>query len=438
MKILSLTAGAGNMYCGSCLRDNNLAAELRRQGHDVVLLPLYTPTRTEGENASRQGKVFFGGISVYLEQLSPIFRKTPKFLDKLWDLPSVISLFAGRGVEVDPAPLGAMTVSILEGAAGHQKKEIDNLVEWVRHEPKPDLVTIPYTLLISLARPLKEALGRPVVCSLQGEELFLEGLIEPYRSRSLALIRKQVADVDGFIAVSHYCASFMTGYLGIPEAKIHVAPLGIPLEGHSLVRRSKNPYQTVGFLGRIAPEKGLHWLAEAYRLLRQMPGVGPLRLAAAGYQPPEKREYLASINRRWAEWGLPAEEFRYSGELTPEQKSAFLQNLDVFSLPGDYDEPKGIPVLEAMANGVPVVQTRRGSFTEMVESTGGGILVPPDSPQALAEGLYRVLADPAKALELGRRGYEGVRRLYSVAQMARRVAEVYRQVADPAHSVVMK
>src|SRR5215510_7505555 len=122
MKIISITAGAGNMYCGSCLRDNNLAAALRSQGHDVILVPLYTPTRTDEANASRQGRVFFGGISVYLEQLSPLFRHTPKFLDKLWDVPSVISLFAGRGVEVDPKPLGALTVSILEGYAGHQGK----------------------------------------------------------------------------------------------------------------------------------------------------------------------------------------------------------------------------------------------------------------------------------------------------------------------------
>ena len=45
MKILAFTAGAARMYCGSCLRDNALAAELKRQGHDVILLPIYTPTR---------------------------------------------------------------------------------------------------------------------------------------------------------------------------------------------------------------------------------------------------------------------------------------------------------------------------------------------------------------------------------------------------------
>jgi glycosyltransferase involved in cell wall biosynthesis len=428
MKILSITAGAGNMYCGSCLRDNNLAAELRRQGHDVVLLPLYTPTRTDEPNASRPGRVFFGGISVYLEQLSPLFRHTPKFLDKLWDLPSVISLFAGRGVEVDPKPLGAMTVSILEGYAGHQRKEIDGLVEWLRHESKPDLITLPYTLLLSLAKPLKQATGCPIVCTLQGEELFIEGLIEPYRSRSLELIRAQVPEVDGFIAVSDYGARFMSRYLGIAADKLFTVPLGIPLEGHSLERRTHNSHRTIGFLGRISPEKGLHILADAYKLLRDRPGIGPLRLEAAGYLPPEKKPYLASIEDKFRQWGIAAE-FRYWGEVTKQRKPRFLQNADVFSMPATYDEPKGLTILEAMANGVPVVQPRRGSFTEMVENTGGGILVEPDSPAALADGLHRVLADPALALALGRRGAEAVRRDYSVDRMASLTAEVYHMVA---------
>ena len=67
MKILPITGGAARMYCGSCMKDNALAAELIRQGHDVILLPLYTPTRSDEPNVSH-GKVFFGGISVYLQE----------------------------------------------------------------------------------------------------------------------------------------------------------------------------------------------------------------------------------------------------------------------------------------------------------------------------------------------------------------------------------
>ena len=69
MKILSITAGAAGMYCGSCFRDNALAVELLARGHDVTLLPLYTPTSTDETNVSRD-RVLFGGISIYLQQHS--------------------------------------------------------------------------------------------------------------------------------------------------------------------------------------------------------------------------------------------------------------------------------------------------------------------------------------------------------------------------------
>ena len=85
MRILSITAGAAGMYCGSCFRDNALAAELIARGHDVSLVPMYTPVRTDEPSVSAGGRVLFGGISVYLQQQSAIFRKTPRLLDRLWD-----------------------------------------------------------------------------------------------------------------------------------------------------------------------------------------------------------------------------------------------------------------------------------------------------------------------------------------------------------------
>ncbi len=114
MRILSFTGGAGSMYCGSCLRDNALAAELLRRGHDVVLTPVYTPTKTDEKNVSGE-QVFFGGISVFLEQHSALFRHTPRFLDKLWDSSWALKLATKRSIKVDAKSLGEMTVSMLQG-----------------------------------------------------------------------------------------------------------------------------------------------------------------------------------------------------------------------------------------------------------------------------------------------------------------------------------
>src|SRR6186713_1182716 len=114
MRILSITAGAAGMYCGSCFRDNALAAELLARGHDAHLIPVYTPTRVDEPNVSDR-KVLFGGISVYLQHASPWFARLPRAFDRLWDAPGVISAFADRSMSTDPALLGGLTIAMLEG-----------------------------------------------------------------------------------------------------------------------------------------------------------------------------------------------------------------------------------------------------------------------------------------------------------------------------------
>ena len=428
MRILYITAGAAQMYCGSCLRDNALATEMLARGHDVVLVPLYTPTLTDEPNVSA-GRVFFGGISVYLEQRSALFRRTPRLLDRLWDSRLALKLASRSSLKTSPQTLGEMTVSMLRGEDGNQRKELEKLIDWLKTEPPFDVLCLPYTLLIGLARPLREALGRPVCCTLQGEDLFLEGLPEPYRSESLRLIRENVRHVERFLPVSRYYAEFMPGYLEISEEKMSLVPLGINLQGYErrAPRDAGSPF-TVGYFARVAPEKGLHLLAEAYVKMRESLNAGEARLEVAGYLGEEHKGYLAGVERRMREAGLGAE-FNYRGVLDREGKIEFLRGLDVLSVPATYDEPKGIFLLEAMACGVPVVQPRRGAFTEVVETTRGGLLVEPDDAAALAQGLLRVKTDAALASELSANGYEGVRRDYTVARMADRALEVYAEVA---------
>jgi len=424
MRILSLTAGAASMYCGSCMRDNALAARLIKLGHDVTLLPFYTPTLTDEENVSRQQQVFFGGISVFLEQHSAMFRKAPRFVSRMLDAPSVIKAFTSGSISVDAKELGALTVSTLRGEDGHQRQEIDKLVEFLRDEPAYDIANIPYTLLISLAAPLKRQLGCPVVVTLQGEDLFFEALSEPYRAEALALVRSQVANVDLFIAVSEYYSRFMQDYLAIPAHKMRVARLGVNVDDLTLTTRTRSGPFTIGYFARIAPEKGLHTLAEAYRILRTEKGLPPSRLVAAGYLPPEHRPYLEGIGARLGSAGL-GEEFVYRGTVERAKKVEFLHDLDVFSVPTGYVEPKGLFLLEAMACGVPVVQPNHGAFPEMITRTGGGLLAASAAGADIADTLYDLWRDPARATELGHKGAAGVRAHYTVDHMARAVLEAY-------------
>ena len=425
INILSITAGAAGMYCGSCSRDNALAVELLRRGHRVTLLPLYTPTNPDETNVSHK-RVLFGGISIYLQQYSSFFRKSPKWIDRLLDAPWIINAFASRSLSTDPRLLGDLTISMLEGDRGVLRKEFDKLLAWIADEPTPDVINLPNSMLIGLAAPLRRALGRPVCCTLQGEDLFLNGLVEPYRSRAIDLIRRQVPDVDRFVAVSDAYVPVMTSMLGIPADRMSVVPLGINLSGYERRRRQGDPFR-VGYFARVAPEKGLHVLADAYTRLRKRTPQARMRLDAAGYMAPAQAPYLDGVKAALHKAGL-ADEFMYHGTVDRDGKLAFLQSLHVLSVPATYDEPKGVFLLEAMGEGVPVVQPRRGAFTEIVEKTGGGVLVPPDDPAALADALHDLWADPALTERLSERGFAGVRTHYDIARSTDRLLDVYADV----------
>ena len=424
MNLLLITAGAADMFCGSCLRDNALAAELIARGHDVTLLPVYTPTLTDEPNMSSGNPVFFGGISVYLQQHLAIFRHTPWLLDRLWDAPSIIKRFASGSIQVDPRMLGALTVSTLRGESGYQRKEVEKLVHWLSGEPRPDVVNLPNSMLIALAAPIRRVLQRPVVVTLQGDDLFLDGLMEPYKSQALALIRQQIDDVDLFVSVSEYYTDYMSSYLGVPRQKMRTVPLGINVADFAAsAPLARDPF-TIGYFARIAPEKGLHNLVEAYRILRQERGLPPSRLLAAGYRGHDQQAYYEGITRKVASWGL-AREFHYAGTVDRDAKSRFLHSLDVLSVPSGYHEPKGLYLLEAMASGVPVVQPNHGAFPEMLQKTGGGVLARSEQPADVADAIMDLWRDPSRAADMGRRGAEGVRAHYTMQRMAEAMVQVY-------------
>jgi glycosyltransferase involved in cell wall biosynthesis len=302
------------------------------------------------------------------------------------------------------------------------------LVDWGRGQKPFDVVVLPNSLLLGLAPPLARALGRPVCCTLQGEDLFLDGLPADDRQEALRLIRSHRDSITRFIAVSDFYAAHMAGYLDLPPERMRTVPLGIHVgetEGtKAAAEAARDQPFTVGFFARVAPEKGLHMLAEAYALARRDGRLPAGRLEAAGYLAPEHHGYLEKIEAGLREAGL-AGEFRYHGAVDRDAKIRFLRSLDVASVPSPYAEPKGMSVLEALACGVPVVQPGHGAFPEILGRTGGGLLFPPGDVAALAAKVVELHDDPYRRKALGEQGERGVRREYSVGRMAERAIEVY-------------
>jgi glycosyltransferase involved in cell wall biosynthesis len=425
MKIVYLGAGAAGMYCGSCLHDNTLAAALLALGEDVLLMPTYTPLRTDEKDVS-ESRLFFGGINVYLQQHSALFRHTPWFVDALLDRPGIINWVTRGGPSVEASRLGDLTVSMLAGEHGRQRKEIEKLVHWLASDARPDVVHLSNAMLLGMAREIRK-LGIPVLCSLSGEDIFLEKLEEPYYSQARAILRERGGEIEGHVALNHYYADFMAGYLDVPRERIHVIPHGLNLAGHGTRQNRGDSGVVIGYLARICADKGLHNLIAAAELLAENPSVPPFSIRAAGYLGNSDRPYLETINERVARWKQP-DRFRYVGELTRAEKIAFLQGLDVMSLPTVYRESKGLSVLEAMANAVPVVLPAHGAFPEVIEQTGGGLLYDPQDPRALAAQLKRLLTHPAERAALGASGQQSVRRDFQAAEMAERTRELYQQV----------
>ena len=230
--------------------------------------------------------------------------------------------------------------------------------------------------------------------------------------------------------MNRYYADFMADYLAVPRQRIEVIPPGLNLEGHGAGKVENTlPKQsiTIGYLARICPEKGLHQLAEALKILADDKGLPVVRLRAAGYLDEAERPYLNKIKHQLEIWRL-ADRFEYLGELDRPGKIAFLQSLDVFSVPTVYRESKGFYVLEAWANGVPAVLPAHGAFPEMVEDTGGGLLFEPGKPQALADALKQMIQNPDFAAQCGRRAQQIVRERYNADIMARRMVQWYKKV----------
>ena len=97
----------------------------------------------------------------------------------------------------------------------------------------------------------------------------------------------------------------------------------------------------------------------------------------------------------------------------------------VLAAPAVHPEPKGLYAIEALASGVPVVAHRQGAFPELLQETGGGVLVPPGEPAALAAALLELLRDPPRRERLGRAGRAAVERLHGDTAMAAATVALY-------------
>jgi glycosyltransferase involved in cell wall biosynthesis len=428
MNIVQITPGAGAMYCGNCFRDNALVAELRRLGHDVTMVPLYLPLTLDEVDQSADTPIFFGGINVYLEQKSNLFRYTPNFLRRLLTSRKLLAWASGRTASTRAQDVGDILISMLRGEEGRQARELDELIFWLKTQPKPDVICLSNALLVGLARRLKSELGAPIVCTLQGEDYFLDALPETHRGEAWRLLSERARDVDLFIAPSNYFGNLMTKRLNLSPEKVTVVYNGINLDGFEIQTRKPQTQSlsapVLGYLARMCKEKGLDTLVEAFILVKHRGNIPRLKLQIAGSCGPADEAFVKSLRKRLAEAGFIGEA-AFFPNISRVEKIDFLRGLSAFSVPANYGEAFGIYLIEALAAGIPVVQPRTASFTELVEATGGGVLCEPNNPKSLADAIEDLLRHPERARTLGGTGRAAVHQNFDAETMARNTLNTF-------------
>ncbi len=416
LNIVQITPGAGGMYCGNCFRDNALVAQLKRMGHHTLMVPLYLPLTLDEADQSEGTPLFFSGLNVYLAQKFNCFKKAPNWLRRMFTAGWLLNRLGNFAGKTRGADVGDLMLSMMRGESGHQARELEQLIAWLREHEQPDVVCLSNALIAGLAKRLRAELGVPVICLLEGEDAFLDSLPEPQRGQTWAELRERVIDIDLFIAPTRYYADTMAQRVGIPADKLEHIHNGINLDGFEPSGLPDDP-PMLGYFARMCPEKGLDALIDAFIRLRQSGQVPGLKLSIGGGCQPCDKAFVAEQKKRLSDAGLLGNA-TFSPNLDREAKLAFYRKLTVLSVPAVHGEAFGLYVVEAMASGVPVVAPNDASFPEIVEGNGAGVICEKNNPQALADTIEQLLLDRDRLAKCAAAGRQSAEQTYNIEHMA--------------------
>ena len=403
------------------MRDNSLARYLINHGHEVTMLPAYLPHLLDEESAGTESPVFLGGINVYLQHKFSFFRKTPKWLDNLFNSEFLLRWVAGKRGMTTPRELGEITLSTFRAKDGPLAKEVDKVIDWFREYGQPDVLILSTILLAGVGRAVREELNIPVIGFLQGEDGFLDSLLPEYREDAWEILGKDAKELDACISPSRFFAELMSSRLALPPNNIQFFPNGISLDGYENSVK-KADASTIGYLARICPEKGLDLLIDAFIELKTSGKHKDVKLAIAGTLPEENISFLKEQETKISRAGL-VDCVEISTNLSRSEKINFLKRLTLFCVPARIPEAFGLYVIEAMAAGVPVVLPDHGSFPEIIRETKAGVLYSTEKSDGLFNALSLMLSDTEQAKQFAEHGRAVAKEKYSNDRLAKELVE---------------
>lgn len=426
MNIIQIIPGSGgSFYCGNCLRDSKYFNALRAEGHQVTKIPMYLPLFAD-EHDIAEIPIFYGAISLYLKQVYPIFRKAPKWVDKLLNSKPMMKMAASMAGSTRAKGLEDMTLSMLLGEQGQQKEELDQMVNWINHHCKPDIIHISNALLLGLAKRLKEKIGVPVLCSLQDEDVWIDPMQPQFQRKIWDLMHERSNDVDALVSVSHYFSGVMKQKMNLPDEKVKVIHLGVDVNDYKFIS-PKEKERNVGYISRMCHKDGFDIVVDAFIELKKKPGFEDVKLVATGGSTGDDAKFLKEQKQKLKENNLLGK-FEIHTDFEGKEVNDFFKKVALVSVPVRIGEAFGMYLLESMSSGVPVVQPALGAFPEIIEKSGGGVIYSPNTPKILSETWADLLSKPEKIEKLSRDGYEGTKKHFNIHNHAAEIIGLYEQL----------
>ncbi len=427
MKIVSIVPGfGGTFYCGNCLRDSAFAASMRKAGHDAIILPVYLPLTMNGNTTPSEIPVFYGAVNIYLKQQFPFLRKMPLWLEKFFNSSAMLRFAAKKSGSTRATGLEELTESMLLGSEGFQSHELQQLVDFLKYHEKPDVVHFSNALLLGMARQIREEVQVPVVCSLQDEDVWIDVMEPVYRQKIWDLLAEKAKDVDAFIAVSDFFAKVMQAKLRIPDERLHVLHIGINPDLYSYNIPASNP-PAIGYLSRVCEENGFEILVDAFIKLKADERFRTLKLKVTGGMTGDDNRFIQKQLRKLKARNLSGD-VEFIPDFSLEALQKFFRSITVLSVPVLKGEAFGLYQLEALASGIPLVQPDLGAFPEIINSSGGGAIYSPNSPDALSRKLAELLSDPERLMKMSKAGHAAVAEKFDCGKLAVKMADIYKHL----------
>lgn len=424
MKIVNIAPGfGGTFYCGNCLRDSDFVKTLKAIGHEAILLPIYLPLSSNENKPLNENPVFYGAVNIYLKQKFGFLRHMPRWLHRFFDSKPILHYAAKKAGSTRAIGLEEMTISMLKGSDGFQAEELQQLVDFLKHHEKPDLVHLSNALLLGLAEKIHNDLQIPVVCSLQDEDVWVDAMESGFREKVWQLMAEKVQFVDSFVAVSDFYAGVMKMKMKIPDHKINVVHIGVKAENYSVVSPSFNP-PIIGYLSRLCEENGLEILVDAFIELKDTTTFKLTKLRITGGKTGDDKQFINKQVKKLEKKGY-LKDVEFIDNFRSENLPEFFNGLTVLSVPVLKGEAFGLYQLESMASGIPVVQPSLGAFPEIVENTGGGMIYDPNTPKALSTAFADLFTNPEKIKQMSVNGRQAVTDKFNSHTLAETMIKVY-------------